>query len=86
VHVWDLVEGKLEAKLDHDQKGKVKNEGAASDLVAAMAAQTGGNTVHSLSFHPEKAELVTATAGKVYVWRGASVIASYQESDDEDEN
>lgn len=46
VYVWDLVEGNVVKKLDHE----------------------GSKTVHSLSFHPEMPEVVSAAREKVYVW------------------
>jgi mitogen-activated protein kinase organizer 1 len=80
IHVWDMVEGTLVQKLDHGSK--VKDE-SSSDLISSMASQsTSSLTVHSLSFHPEKAELVSAAGGKVYVWRGKSV--TVEQMDDED--
>ena len=65
VYLWDLVEGTLLEKLDH---GSVKIEENNSAL------QLLGNslTIHSLSFHPEKCELLTAARGKVYVWQSVS--------------
>lgn len=45
VYVWDLISGKIVAKLKHDYK-----------------------VVHSLSFHPDKEKLLSASLGCVYVW------------------
>ena len=60
VYAWELVEGTLLQKLDHSEndRGSGGILGGASSL-----------TVHSLSYHPEKCELLTAARGKVYVWR-----------------
>ncbi len=64
VHVWDLVEGTRLGKLDHSHKTQT-----ALGEVSISAV-----TVHSLSFHPDKCELLTAARGSFYVWRGDSAM------------
>lgn len=62
VFAWDLVEGTLVEKLDHSEAKKEEEGGGFLGGVSAL-------TVHSLSFHPKKAELLTAARGKVYIWK-----------------
>ncbi len=77
VYVWDLVEGSLLAKLDHTAGGR----GAREDLEGGGAGEMlpSSLTVHSLSFHPERSELLTAARGSVYVWRGKSAMEEEEE-------
>ena len=57
VYVWDLVEGGGPLNmLNHTDMPD------GSSIPSTL-------TVHSLSFHPKKCELITAAKAKVYVWR-----------------
>ena len=56
VYMWDLVEGSLIHKLEHVEE------------IAGLGKSSGNLTIHSLTFHPEKCELLTAAKGKVYIW------------------
>lgn len=76
VYAWDLVEGKLLEKLDHTV---VKEETEAEDVAPAMQAMIAANnsklTVHSLSFHPKRCEMITAAKNKIYFWTGEEEFA-----------
>ena len=58
VYAWDLVDGEVVNMLNHSEAPD--GSGLPSSL-----------TVHSLSFHPSRCELLTAARAKVYVWREA---------------
>ena len=71
VYAWDLVEGSLLAKLEHTAS---KNEAAATGSMVGELMSGSSLTVHSLSFHPSRAELLTAARGNVYMWKGQSLM------------
>ena len=70
VYCWDLVEGALLAKLDHSKQEQ--GGGGAGELLPSAL------TVHSLAFHPEKSELLTAARGSVHIWKGKSAMEEEQ--------
>lgn len=83
VRCWDLVEGSVLAALDHN--GRVKEEEGgdqAGSMLQQLTANNTSLTVHSLSFHPERCELLTAAKGTVYVWRGKSEAEEDMEQED----
>ena len=47
----------------------VKEEKAEIGSFLESLASTTAPAVHSLSFHPEKCEMMTAARGNVYIWK-----------------
>ena len=64
-YAWDMVEGTMAAKLNHDEEG-IEN----STL-----------TVHSLSSHPSKTALLTAAKTRVFMWRASEEEMAADEDD-----
>ena len=60
VYAWDMVEGTMVAKLNHDEEETESLSGMPSTL-----------TVHSLSSHPSIIALLTAAKTKVFIWKAS---------------
>ena len=66
VYAWDMVEGTMAAKLNHD-------EDTPEDKSTL--------TVHSLSSHPSKTALLTAAKTRVFMWRASEEEMAADEDD-----
>ena len=64
VYIWDLVEGSLLGKVDHERASKE----AGAPPPGSFYSGANKIVVHSLSHHPSKSGLATAVRGRVYLW------------------
>ena len=69
VCAWDLVDGKLLARLDHTKAKEEEGDKEEKSTFLESLASATASAVHSLSFHPERCELMTAARGSVHVWK-----------------